>query len=271
MTKPMLVAENLEKYFPPAFTGWGVMLQPFARHTVRALHAVSFAVAPGEIVAVIGANGAGKSTLLRILATLIVPTRGRAQVAGFDVVREPAGVRRQLGFHTGSDAAFYGRLSARENLEFFAAMNHLNRRDAAANIARVADLLGLGPVMARQVRALSTGIVHRLSLARTLLHAPAVLLLDEPTRSLDLLAAEEFRKFLKQDIVRRHGTTLVFSSHQLTEVEQLADRVAVLHSARLLAYDTLASLLASTAAATLEQAWKNLLARASRMESHDGR
>ncbi len=258
MAKNALVVENLEKYFPPALTGWRAFLLPLGQPTVRALAGVSFSVAPGEVLALIGANGAGKSTLLRILATLFLPTRGRAEVAGFDVTREPARVRRQLGYHTGSDVGFYNRLSARENLEFFAALNNLTPAEASRSITRVADLLGLGAALHRQVRTLSTGTVHRLGLARALLHAPAVLLLDEPTRSLDPLAAAEFRRFLKEEVVRQHGTTVLFASHTLSEVEQLADRVALLDDGHLLACDTLPRMLASARAASLEQALQRL-------------
>src|SRR6202049_600911 len=220
--------ENLEKYFPPAVAGWRALLQPIARLTERALVGVTFGVRPSEIVAVVGENGAGKSTLLRVLATLLLPTRGRAAVGGFDVAREPARVRRALGYHTGGDEGFYGRLSAEENLRFFAAMNGLLSPEAARAIARAADLLGLGPGLDHQVRTLSTGMGDRLGLARALLHEPAVLLLDEPTRSLDPLAAAEFRRFLRDEVVSQHGTTLLFASHSLNEVEQLSGRVALL-------------------------------------------
>lgn len=262
MAKDALVVEDLEKYFPPALTGWRALLQPFSRLTLRALGGVSLRVAPGEVLALIGANGAGKSTLLRILTTLLLPTRGRAEVAGFDVQRAPARVRRQIGYHTGSDVGFYPRLSARENLEFFAALNNLTHSDARQRIARVVDLMGLGEVLGRQVRTLSTGTVHRLGLARAMLHAPAVLVLDEPTRSLDPLAAAEFRRFLKDDLVRQHGTTLVFASHTLAEVELLADRVALLDAGLLLACDTPRGMLTSARAATLEQALATFTGRA---------
>ncbi len=257
MAQDAIIVENLEKYFPPALGGWRAWTLPFALPSVPALAGVSFGVASGEAVALIGTNGAGKSTLLRILATLLLPTRGRAAVAGFDVAREPARVRLRLGFQT-SDASFYARLSARENLALFAALNNLSRKDAARSVARVADLLGLGPALDRQVRTLSTGTVHRLGLARALLHAPRVLLLDEPTRSLDPLAAAEFRRFLKDELVRREGTTLLFASHTLSEVEQLADRVVLLESGRMLASDTIPRLLASARAASLEQAMETL-------------
>jgi ABC-2 type transport system ATP-binding protein len=249
---------NLEKYFPPAVAGWRALLQPIARLTERALVGVTFAVRPGEIVAVVGENGAGKSTLLRVLATLLLPTRGRAAVGGFDVAREPARVRRALGYHTGGDEGFYGRLSAAENLRFFAAMNGLLGPEAARAITRAADLLGLGPGLDHQVRTLSTGMGHRLGLARALLHEPAVLLLDEPTRSLDPLAAAEFRRFLKEELVRKRGTTLLFSSHTLSEVEELADRVALLDAGRLVACDSPGGLRASAGVASLLEALEKL-------------
>lgn len=261
MAKEALAVENLKKYFPPTFSGWRALLQPLARPTECALAGVTFTVAPGEVLALIGANGAGKSTLLRILATLYLPTSGRAEVAGYDVAREPARVRKQLGFHTGSDAAFYARLTARENLEFFATLNNLTRVETSRGIARVADLLGLRAALDRQVRTLSTGTVHRLGLGRALLHAPPVLLLDEPTRSLDPLTAVEFRRFLRNDLVRQHGTTLVFASHTLAEVEQLADRVALLDAGSLLACDTPRGMVAAAGAATLEQTMEKLTGR----------
>lgn len=258
MASAAILVESLEKFFPPAYSGWRALLQPFARPTQRALAGVSLSVAPGQVMALIGANGAGKSTLLRILATLILPTRGRALVAGFDVQRDPASVRRQLGYHTGGDEGFYGRLSARENLQFFAAMNNLVSREAVEQIARVAELMGIGDALERPVRTLSTGMVHRLGLARAFLHGPSVLLLDEPTRSLDPLAAAEFRRFLKNDLVRQHGTTLLFASHTLSEVEELADRVALLDGGHLLACESPRGLRASTGTATLEAALERL-------------
>jgi ABC-type multidrug transport system ATPase subunit len=268
VAEAILRVENLEKYFPPALSGWKAMLwQAFAPATARALGGISFSAAPGEVLALVGANGAGKSTLLRILSTLLIPTRGRAEVAGFDVERQPAEVRRRIGLHTGSDASFYARLSAGENLRFFAAMNNLAGPAAAQRIAEVVELLHLEPVLSRQVRTLSTGTVHRLGLARALLHAPSLLLLDEPTRSLDPLAAAEFRRFLRQNLVAQRGTSLVFASHSLAEVAELADRVALLHAGTLLACDTLAGVMRLAGANTLEEALEKLTPRESTVGS----
>ncbi len=261
MGKPALCVENLEKYFPPATSGWRALLQPIANLSVPALRGVSFDVKPGEVLALVGANGAGKSTLLRILTTLLLPTRGRAEVCGFDVAREPERVRRQLGYHTGADACLYARLSGRENLELFAELNNLRHADASRRIADLTDLLGLGALLDRQVRTLSTGSIHRLGLARAMLHQPSVLLLDEPTRSLDPLAAAEFRRFLLQQIVAERGTTVLFASHTLAEVEQLAGRIAVLDKGRMLICGTPSAVKAAAGAETLENSLEILAGR----------
>jgi ABC-2 type transport system ATP-binding protein len=259
MSTEALRVEQLEKFFPPALSGWKTLLHPIGRLTVPALRGISFDVAPGGVVALVGENGAGKSTLLRILTTLLLPTRGRVWVGGADVVREPARVRQQLGFHSGSDSSFYARLSARENLLLFASLNNLRGAEAEQRIARVGDMLNLGEAMKRQVRTLSTGTVHRLGLARALLHRPAVLLLDEPTRSLDPLAAAEFRRFLIREVVHGQGTTLIFASHSLSEVEQIAGRIALLHGGRLLTFDTPERVKAATNSTTLNQAIETLV------------
>lgn len=246
-----IAVEALEKFFPRALSGWRALLQPVARPTERALAGVSFTVSAGEAVALVGPNGAGKSTLLRILATLILPTRGRAMLGGFDVEHDSSRARTQFGYHTGGDEGFYGRLTARANLTFFAAMNNLSITDARERISRVVEWMDLGGDLDRQVRTLSTGITHRLGLARALLHGPAVLLLDEPTRSLDPLAAADFRRMLKDDLVRGRGTTLLFASHTLSEVEEIADRVILLEQGRIIACDSPRGLRASTGATTL--------------------
>jgi ABC-2 type transport system ATP-binding protein len=258
-----LSLENVEKYFPPAASGWRALVHPISRLTVPALRGISFDVKPGEVLALVGANGAGKSTLLRILTTLLLPTRGRAQVCGFDVAREPAKVRLQIGYHTGADACFYSRLSARENLMLFAGLNNLSNAETSRRITELTGPFGLGELLDRQVRTLSTGNIHRLGLLRAMLHRPSVVVLDEPTRSLDPLAAAEFRKFLRRDIVGAHGTTLIFASHTLAEVEQLAGRIAVLDDGRLLACDTLTRLKDTAAAKTLEESLEILTRRAS--------
>jgi ABC-type multidrug transport system ATPase subunit len=254
MPPPAIAVDSLEKYFPPSLSGWRALLLPVARPTHCALAGVTFQVKRGEAVAIVGANGAGKSTLLRILATLVSPTRGRAMLGGFDVEHQGARARQRLGYHTGGDEGFYGRLTARENLAFFAAMNNLAGADACQRIHQIAEWMGISGELDRPARMLSTGITHRLGLARAMLHGPEILLLDEPTRSLDPLAAADFRRLLKQEIVQRRGTTLLFASHTLSEVEQIADRMLLLAHGRALACDSPQSIRATAGAATLEAA-----------------
>ncbi|MGH9775238.1 MAG: ABC transporter ATP-binding protein [Candidatus Acidiferrales bacterium] len=261
MSQPVIRAENLKKYFPPARAGWKGFLQPFLSPTQRALDGVSFEIERGEIVALIGGNGAGKSTLLRILATLLIPTGGEAWVKGFQIERDAVRVREKIGYHAGGDEGFYSRLTARENLRLFATMNNMESAASHPEIARVAKFLGLEEALDRQVRTLSTGIVHRLGLARALLHGPDVLLLDEPTRSLDPLAANEFRQFLKERVVRAQGVTLFFASHILSEVEQIADRVILLEHGSLLSFDTPRMICEKAGAETLVQALEILIRR----------
>lgn len=249
---------SLEKWFPPAHSGWRALLQPFSAPTCPALQGITFDVAPGEAVALLGANGAGKSTLLRILATLLLPTRGSASVAGHDTVKEDSAVRMQLGYHAGADQGFYPRLTGRENLRFFGRLNHLAASILNSRINSLAERFHCTSALDRQVRTLSSGTVQRLSLLRALLHQPRVLLLDEPTRSLDTIAASDFRRFLKTEVVAKRGTALLFASHTLHEIEFLADRVAVLHNGRLLALESPASLRARFTVDSLEEAFLRL-------------
>lgn len=210
-------------------------------------------VSRGEAVALLGANGAGKTTLLRILATLLLPTNGAARIAGNDTVRDGAAVRKQLGYHAGSDLGFYARLTGRENLRFFGQLNHLTDSAMKVRIPLLSDRFQLNDALDRQVRSLSTGTVQRLSLLRALLHEPKVLLLDEPTRSMDAIAAAEFRRFLKTEVVAGRGTALLFSSHSLQEIELLADRVVILKQGTIVAVDRLPALKVKYQSDSLEE------------------
>jgi ABC-2 type transport system ATP-binding protein len=258
MPADAIAVSSLEKFFPPSQSGWRSLLHPFARPTQCALAGISFSVAAGEAVAIVGPNGAGKSTLLRILATLVLPTSGRASIATHDLERASSLARCEIGYHTGGDEGFYGRLTARQNLAFFGTMNNISRATLISRIISIAERLGLAADLDRQVRTFSTGMSHRLGLARAILHQPSVLLLDEPTRSLDPLAAADFRKLVKDDLVRRNGTTLLFASHTLSEVEEIADRVLVLDRGRVAAFDTPRGLCAAAGSETFAGAISKL-------------
>lgn len=260
MPRHAIFVEQLEKYFPPAISGWRALLNPITRPTLRALGGVSFCIDPGEAVALVGENGAGKSTLLRVLATLLVPTRGRAEICDADVTHDPAAARTYIGYDTGVEEGFYARLTGRENLRLFATLNNLSHTQVAQRIGQLSDLLGLRDSLDRQARTYSTGTLQRFGLARALVHSPAVLLLDEPTRSLDPLAAADFRQFLKSEILARLGTTLLFASHSLEEVEVLAGRIILLDRGQIRAIDTARNLCRATKTGRLEDAIRALAA-----------
>lgn len=250
-----ITIDSLDKSFPQAQSGWRAFLQPFSAPTVGAVRGISLQVKHGEAVALLGVNGAGKSTLLRILATLLLPSGGSAVVCGFDVARDPEAVRSRLGYHAGSDTGFYARLTGQENLRFFGRLNHLSDSLLRTRIPTLARLFELEDTLGNQVRTLSSGTVQRLSLLRALLHQPKVLLLDEPTRSLDALGAADFRRFLKKEVLQRQGTSLLFASHTLPEIEYLADRVAILKDGELVACGTPGELKSKSGTTTLEEAF----------------
>jgi ABC-2 type transport system ATP-binding protein len=209
---------------------------------VEALCDVSLEVKPGEVFGLIGRNGAGKTTLTKIIATLIQPTAGSVKVNGFDSVTQDVEVRNQIGLATAEERSFYWRLTAEQNLLFFARLYGIATRTARARIAELMERLELTEVAGRRFGELSTGNKQRLAVARALLPHPPVLLLDEPTRSLDPLAASRMREMIKSMARTDPPTTIFFTSHNLAEVETLCDRVAIISRGRLRAVDSPAQL-----------------------------
>lgn len=197
--------------------------------SVVALNAIDLVVPPGELVVILGENGAGKSSLLRVLGTTVLPDSGTATIAGYDVVREAARCRRATGVVLGDERSWYWRLTGRANLEFFAALYHLDRRSARARTRELLAVVGLESVADRRFDGFSSGMRARLSIARALLIDPAVMLLDEPSRTLDPLAAADLRQFVT-DLVRDHKKAVLWVTHDLAEAVEIADRVAIMAS-----------------------------------------
>ena len=223
-----------------------------------AVAGLSFTVAPGEIYGLLGPNGAGKTTTLRVVAGILVPTTGSARVAGIDVAQDPLSVRRRLGFLTNT-TGLYPRLSGRELLGYFARLHGMSRDATAARIDALVAALALAPFFDRRCESLSTGERQRTSIARAVLHDPAVLILDEPTAGLDVLASRFLRDFVRAE--RDRGKAVLFSTHYLAEAELLCDRIGLLHRGRLLAEGTPAALRAAAGdAPSLEEAFLRLVA-----------
>ena len=224
----MIEARNLTKVFHDKKRG-----------EIRAVDDVSFTCRPGRIYGLLGANGAGKTTTLRLLATLLRPTSGNATVAGFDTVAEPERVRASVGF-LATSTALYGRLTARETITYFGRLNGLSDAAIAARVARLTDELDLHEFLDRRVEKFSTGMKQKTSIARTLVHDPAVLIFDEPTIGLDVMTARNIVRFVRD--CRTRGKTVIYSTHVMSEVEKLCDTVGIIHHGRLVAEGSLAEL-----------------------------
>jgi len=220
------------------------------RGEIRAADDISFRVSPGQIYGLLGANGAGKTTTLRLLATLLKPTGGSATVAGCDVAREPEKVRAQVGFLAAS-TALYGRLTAREMIAYFGKLNGLPDAEIRARTKRIADELDMHEFLDRRCDKFSTGMKQKTSIARTLIHDPAVMIFDEPTLGLDVMTARAIVKFVRD--CQSRGKTVIYSTHVMSEVEKLCDTIGIIHGGKLMAEGTLAGLRATYGEQDMEE------------------
>jgi sodium transport system ATP-binding protein len=226
------------------------------RHEVRAVEGVSFAAPDGQITGLLGPNGAGKTTLLRMLATLVVPDSGRAQVDGLDIVRDRYAVRSRIGVL--SDArGLYPRLTARENVRYYGALHGLSGPALDARVDGLLATLGLADRADRRTLGFSQGERMKVAIARALVHDPVTILLDEPTNGLDIMSVRALREQLRA--LRASGKCLLFSSHVMQEVAALCDRIVILARGRVVAHGSAAELIAQANTATLEDAFVALL------------
>jgi len=198
---------------------------------VTALRGVDLEVSAGEIVVLLGSNGAGKSTLIRVMATVVVPDRGTVVVDGVDAVAHPRQARARLGVALSDERSFFWRLTGRQNLEFFAALHGIGRRRQSAAVNGVLESVALSDVADRRVDRYSSGMRARLGIARGLLGSPSVLLLDEPTRSVDPVSTITVRTVVT-DLARTHRTAVLVATHDLHEAAAMADRVVILSKGR---------------------------------------
>jgi len=207
-----------------------IKVQELSKHygSLRALDGVSFTAPRGAIVAVVGPNGAGKTTLFRLLSTLIRPTSGAAQVAGYDIKRDPQRVRQSIGVAF-TDTALYARLTVRETLRYFGRLYQMPPRALEGRIDELLQLFQMSGYADRIVDALSRGMRQKVVIARAILHAPDVLLLDEPTTGLDIQASADMIDFIRAYAQDR---TILFATHNLTEIELLCDTVLILVEGR---------------------------------------
>jgi ABC-2 type transport system ATP-binding protein len=235
---PGVSIRDLTKSFVTRRNLHDVLRHPFSRSRSTILHGINLDIAGGEMFGILGLNGAGKTTLLKLLATLILPDAGSASIGGRDILEDSRAVRAILAMVTADERSLNWRLSARENVRLFAGLNRMGPGEGATRTDEVLASVGLEHTADKLVGAFSSGMRQRLLLARALLARPRVLLLDEPTRSLDPVAAHEFRRLLRDDLVERQGVTVIVATHNPEEAFNYCDRVVVLHQGAIAALGT---------------------------------
>jgi ABC-2 type transport system ATP-binding protein len=235
MTDLAIDIQNLHKTFTSHTGFWRRKTK-----TTTAIEDISFNVRRGELFGLLGPNGAGKTTTVKILATILLPTSGSASILGYDVVRDTQSVRERIGFTFGGARGLYTRLSAVDNLIYFAELYGLQPEITRKRIDELLEMVGLSDRRDDRVEAYSSGMQQRLHLARALLHDPELIYLDEPTVGIDPVGARELRKTVKELVAR--GKTILLTTHYMAEAEELCDRIAIIKQGNIVALDTPTSL-----------------------------
>jgi len=228
-------AKSLQKVFTTRKGFWRQQ-----RKNTVAVEDVSFQVEKGELFGVLGPNGAGKTTTVKMLTTILLPTRGSGTILGYDLVKQTKDIRKLIGFTFGGARGLYSRLTARDNLRYFAELYALEPKFAKTRIEEMLDLVGLSNRADDRVETFSSGMQQRLHLARAFLHEPEILFLDEPTVGIDPIGARELRQTVKT--LQQQGKTILLTTHYMAEAEELCDRIAIVNHGKVVAMDTPAAL-----------------------------
>ncbi len=202
-----------------------------------AVDSISFRVNKGEIFGLLGENGAGKTTTLRMLATMLRPTSGQAVLGGFDTVKEPEKVRAHIGILFGGETGLYDRLTTAENISYFGELNGMDKAEIKERTRHLSDVFGMQDFLNRRASKLSKGMKQKVAFARSIIHSPDIMLFDEPTSGLDVSAAREVQEFILN--CKAEGKTIIFSSHAMSEVDKLCDRIGIIHKGRLIETGTI--------------------------------
>jgi ABC-2 type transport system ATP-binding protein len=238
----ILEVSHLSKdFYPPLVFSQLLRLNFKQRKPVHALRDISFSLPKGRVLGILGPNGAGKTTLLKILSTLILPDKGTVSVHGLTLGKDEEKIKACVGLVLDEERSFYWRLTGRQNLEFFGTLFGLDKVSLGSRINELLELFEI-EYADKRFDSYSTGMRRRLALTRAVLHDPALLLLDEPTKSLDFTSSLNLRKFIKESLVRSQGKTAIFTTHVMEEASGLADFFMVLNQGRLCGWGTLEEL-----------------------------
>lgn len=225
----MIKVENLRK----EFTLTKQQQKEFATTSKKALavNDISFECQPGKVFSLLGPNGAGKTTTLRMLSTIFKPTQGSIEIAGVDAIKNPQEARKKIGFLTGS-TGLYARLTPNEVIAYFAQLYGIPKAEYEARKEHLYSLLDMHDFQHKRIGKLSTGMKQKVSICRTMIHDPEVVIFDEPTSGLDVITAENIIKLIQD--CKDQGKTVIFSSHIMSEVDLLCDDLAIIHKGNLL-------------------------------------
>ncbi|HBY57822.1 MAG TPA: ABC transporter ATP-binding protein [Candidatus Atribacteria bacterium] len=226
------------------------------RGKVVAINNLKFECQKGQIFGLLGPNGAGKTTTLRILATMMVPTQGKAEVNGFDVVKDANKVRRHIGFLS-SETGLYDRFTPRETVKFFGRINGIEDKIIEKRMAEIFRNLDMEDFQDVRVNKLSTGMKQKLSIARSIIHNPPILILDEPTVGLDIITARTVIEYVKK--FKEEGKCIIYSTHIMREAEKLCDVIAIIHQGNIIAKGTLEELKKNSLSDDLEEIFFGLI------------
>ncbi len=253
---------GLTKEFLPLKSIYSLILRPLKKEKpFLAINNVSLHIKQGEIFCLMGPNGAGKTTLIKILSCLLLPTKGRAEVMGYDVLKDEAKVKSSIGLIGGDERNFYWRLTLRQNLYFFAKLYDLSNFQIKRKIEELSHLLEINGYLDKRFQECSSGIKQRLTIARGLLNDAKVLFMDEPLKSLDLPSARNVKNFIKEKLAGEQGKTIFFISHNLNEVENFADQIAIMHKGEIRISGTLSYLRnnVNSSSLSLEEIYTNII------------
>lgn len=228
----------------------------FKRGEITVVNNITFYCCPGEILGILGPNGAGKTTILRMISAILTPNSGKIEVLGYDTKKQPQKIRSQIGFIS-SDTNLYDRLTPEEMVYFFGKFFGLSDAEIDNRARKLYDSLGMWKILKRQCKNLSAGEKQKVSIARTLIHDPPVLILDEPTTSLDVLTSRDILWLVRQS--RNEGKAILYSAHNMEEVENLCDRIILIHQGNLLAEGTIPEVVNKTNARNLTECFLSLV------------
>jgi ABC-2 type transport system ATP-binding protein len=239
----VIEARNITKRFPTTAGYKDLLLRPFKREKITAVSDINFVIRSGDIFFLLGPNGAGKTTLLKILCGLIIPTEGVAFINRFNSVAESQKIRKEIGYVINEERSFYWRLTGRQNLKFFATLNNMSNSEIGKRIDDVLELTNLKDDADKAFKNYSSGMKQRLAIARALLTDPGIVIMDEPTRSLDPLSVIMLKDFLNNTLMKKRGKTFLIATHDVKFVEAFeGGTIGIINKGKMQVVDSLANL-----------------------------